>query len=345
MKAAGRVLRVASSPHLRGGRDTEQIMFAVLLALAPATLGAVYIFGLSAALLLLTTTIACVLTEFFYNKLFGRLSTLGDRSAVITGLLLGLVLPPSCPLWMGAVGAIVSMLLGKLIFGGLGANVFNPALVGRAFLQSAFPEAMTTWTVPFAMNRFARIDSATLTPPFFAPVRETIDVFSGATPLAAQKWDGLFTPLQDLFLGTHAGSLGETSAALILAGGLYLTVRRMLDWRVPVAIFATAFVLSGIFFLFDGERYPGPLAFLCSGGLMLGAWFMATDPVTSPLTTAGAYIYGVLIGTLVVVIRFWGGLPEGVMYAILLANAVSPLIDRLTQSRVYGKTRRTLFGR
>jgi electron transport complex protein RnfD len=272
-----------------------------------------------------------------------RESTLGDWSAAITGILLALTLPPGFPLWMGVVAGFVAIALGKAIFGGLGFNVFNPALVGRAFVQAAFPVAITTWTPAFAPNRFVEFIPSTLTLPFTTPpalsewVKHAgVDSFTGATPLAQWKFEGVTANTMDLFTGMAAGSTGETSACLILLCGAYLALRRMMDWRIPAAMLLGAFLAAGLFFLLDGERYPAPLFVLFSGGLMLGAVFMASDMVASPVTPLGVWIYGLFIGVLTVVIRFFGGLPEGVMYAILLGNAVAPLIEQVTQPRIYG---------
>jgi electron transport complex protein RnfD len=252
---------------------------------------------------------------------------------VITGLLLGLTLPPIFPLWMVFLGGVVAIALGKFIFGGLGYNVFNPALVGRAVLQAAFPIAITTWYPAFLDDRFTRIPSSVLTFPFAEPV---FDGMSGATPLSAFKFDNVTTDSADLALGLISGSTGETCALLIILGGAYLVVRNMMNWRIPVTILLTVFALSGILYLVNPQAYPSPVFMLFSGGLMLGAVFMASDMVGSPITTKGIIVYGVFIGVLVVVIRIWGGLPEGVMYAILLGNAIAPQIDKIIKPRVYG---------
>ena len=212
-------------------------------------------------------------------------------------------------------------------------NMFNPALVGRAFLQAAFPVAITTWHPVFAADRFTSLPSSTFTFPFTVPV---YDAITGATPLSAMKFDHQSATAYDLAFGLTTGSLGETSGLIILLGGIYLAARKMLNWRIPASIFVTVAALSGIFYLINPEIYPSPMFMLFSGGLMYGAVFMATDMVASPVTTPGVIIYGAIIGLLVVVIRLWGGLPEGVMYAILFANAASPQIDRLIQPRVYG---------
>jgi electron transport complex protein RnfD len=258
-------------------------------------------------------------------------------------LLLALTLPPGFPLWMAAVAAFVAVGLGKALFGGLGYNVMNPALVGRAFVQAAFPAAITTWTPPFLPGRFSEIIPTTLTMPFMIPpsisdwiATAQIDAFSGATPLALRKFEHISTPISDLLTGAVAGSAGETSAIIIIAGGIYLAARRMLDWRIPVGVLLGAVIVSLPFWLMDAVRYPDPLFVLLSGGLMLGAVFMASDMVASPVTPWGVWIYSLFIGMLTVIIRLFGGLTEGVMYAILLGNAISPLISNVTQRKIFG---------
>lgn len=328
-----RTLNISSSPHIVKGTSTDTIMYNVVLALIPVAIFAVFSFGLSALMVLAATTLSCVLTEHFLCKLSKQESTVSDWSAVITGLLLGLTLPPSFPIWMAFVGGMISIALGKFIFGGLGYNVFNPALVGRAVLQAAFPIAITTWHPAFLTDRFTHFASSTLAFPFAKP---QYDAVSGATPLAAFKFDQVNTETTDLALGIISGSTGETCAVLIILGGIYLIARQMMNWRIPVAILLTVYILSGIFHLMDSEAYPSPLFMLFSGGLMLGAVYMATDMVGSPITPLGVWIYGIVIGILVVVIRLWGGMPEGVMYAILLGNALSPHIDKMIRPRVYG---------
>jgi len=318
----------------------------VVYALVPVSLFAVYQFGISALALIVVTAGSCVLTEQLFCRLSAKPTTVGDYSALITGMLLALTLPPGFPLWMAVVAGFVGIALGKLLFGGLGCNVFNPALVGRAFVQAAFPVAITTWTPALVPGRFEHFIPSTLTLPFIEPValdawlREVAaDGFSGATPLALHKFEHVTTSAVDLFTGMTAGSAGETSALLILVCGGYLAIRRMMDWRIPAAMFTGTFITAGIFFLIDADRYPDPLFMLLSGGLMLGAVFMASDMIASPVTPLGVWAYGLLIGFVAVIIRLFGGLPEGVMYAILLGNAASPLIEAVTQPRVYGTTR------
>jgi Na+-translocating ferredoxin:NAD+ oxidoreductase subunit D len=338
-----RGIEIRTSPHLKRVVTVDKIMRTVVLALLPVAAFAVWQFGLSALLLLLTTTGVAILTEGFFARISGRGNTVSDWSVVITGLLLGLTLPPGFPLWMAAVAAFVGVALGKALFGGLGYNVMNPALVGRAFVQAAFPVAITTWTPAFAPGRFTEVIPSTLTLPFMQPIPVddwvaslNMDGWSGATPLAIQKFQHVETPLMDTFTGLIAGSAGETSALLILICGLWLAWQRMLDWRIPVSVMAGAVLVALPFWLLDPSLYPSPWFVLCSGGLMLGAWFMASDMVASPVTATGVVIYGLFIGALTVVIRLFGGLVEGIMYAILLANALGPLISSWTQPRVYG---------
>ncbi|NIV50151.1 MAG: RnfABCDGE type electron transport complex subunit D [Gammaproteobacteria bacterium] len=333
MADATRTLEIRTSPHILSGYSVDTIMFNVVLALLPTTAFAVYAFGWAALLTLATALASCLLTEALVCRFGGHRSTLGDWSVAITGLLYGLTLPPGLPLWMVAVGGVVAVGLGKALFGGLGQNPFNPALVGRAFLQAAFPAAMTTWTPAFAADRFASLPSSTLTLPFSRPV---YDGMSSATPLAAWKFDGQLTETSDLVMGLTSGSTGETSSLLILLGGVYLVARNMMSWRIPVGVFLAVALLSGALHVAAPEAYASPVFMLFSGGLMLGAVFMATDMVASPMTSLGCFLYGALIGLLVVVIRVWGGMPEGVMYAILLGNAVSPHIDRWIRPRVFG---------
>jgi electron transport complex protein RnfD len=336
MSGSEKYLEIGSSPHITSGASVEIIMRNVVIALLPVSVFAVYSFGLAAALVLATATASCVATEHVLCRVAGRPSTIGDWSVAITGLLYGLTLPPDLPLWMVAVGGVFGVAVGKSLFGGLGSNAFNPALVGRAFLQAAFPQAMTHWSAPLGDARFVDLPASTLTLPFARPV---YDAVTTATPLAAMKFDGVDAANRDLLLGLTSGSTGETCAALILIGGAYLVARNMMNWRIPISIFATVAVVTWAFNTYDPDLFPRPAFMLFAGGLMLGAVFMATDMVASPITNAGCWLYGFIIGVLVVVIRFWGAMPEGVMYAILLANAISPHIDRLIQPTVFGAGR------
>lgn len=317
------IFEIRASPHLHSERSVETIMRAVVMALLPLCAYSVWTFGLSALALIVVTTAACLA--------FDR-----DYSAAITGILLALTLPPGFPLWMAAIGGLIAIGPAKLLFGGLGFNLFNPALVARAFLQAAFPVAITTYTPAAAAGRFSHFLSSTLAWPFLKPHYDSI---TGATPLMLQKFDHVTTAIRPLFFGERMGSAGETSALLILLCGGYLIARKIMNWRIPVAMLGSAFLSGLLFHLSDAARYPSPFFVLFSGGLMLGAMFMATDPVGAPVTPIGVWIYGGIIGLITVLIRFLGGLPEGVMYAILLGNAMSPWIDNITQPRVYGVKR------
>lgn len=328
-------LLLQPAPLLRQGLTTPTAMRDVWLALLPATLGALWYFGLAALLVLLAAIAGAVLTEWAFTQKEERSVTLRDNSAALTGLLLGLTLPPALPLWMAFLGGVVAIGIGKLIWGGLGANLFNPALVGRAFLLATFPIAMTTWTVQQGPAQFFTVHASNLAAPFMQV--PPVDALSAATPLGQMKFEQQATPLWDLLIGNTGGSLGETSALLLLLGGLYLLLRRGLDWRIPLGIFATAALFCAILQGVDAERYPAPLFTLLSGGMLLGALFMATDPVTSPVTPKGTWLFAIGIGLLVVLIRVFGGFPEGMMYAILLMNAATPLIDRWSQPRVFGR--------
>ena len=343
-------LDIRTSPHIQAATPVDVIMRHVVYALLPVCAFAVYQFGLSAFLLILVCTGACLLTEHTawwlarHANARDSASPIRDGSAVVTGILLALTLPPGFPLWMAFVGGVFAITLGKVVFGGIGFNVFNPALVGRAFLQATFPVAITTWTPVQVPDRFTSLIPSTLSTPFLQPLsvvawvkNVSVDGFSGATPLALQKFDHISTNTVDLLTGMTAGSAGETSALLILICGAYLIARRMMDWRIPAGMLGSAFITGGLFYLADPEQYPDPVFILFSGGLILGALFMASDMVGSPVTSLGVWIYGALMGFLTVFIRLKGGLPEGVMYAILLGNAMSPIIDGLTQPRIYGQ--------
>ncbi len=338
-------IELRTSPHVVKGTSVERIMFHVVLALLPIAAFSVWQYGLSALALIVTITLSCIATERLFNHLSGRQSTLSDWSATITGLLLALTLPPAFPLWMGAVAGFIAIALGKALFGGIGYNVMNPALVGRAFVQAAFPVAITTWVPAFAPNRFVEFIPTTFTAPLMTPpdisgwAKSALDGFTGATPLARWKFENVLATPADFISGAVTASAGETSALLILLCGTYLAVRRFMDWRIPVAILGSAALTALLFQTIAPDRYPDPLFVLLSGGLMIGAVFMATDMATSPVTPKGVWIYGVLIGVLTVVIRYFGGLTEGVMYAILIGNALSPLIDQVTQPKVFGEVK------
>jgi electron transport complex protein RnfD len=330
MSGVLRRLIVAASPHLRGPVTTPVIMWNVVASLVPLVAAATYFFGPSALLVISASALGAVATE----HIFGKGGTLSDGSAAITGVLLGLTLPAGFPLWMAVIGSAFAIGVGKLLFGGLGSNVFNPALLGRAFLQAAFPGAITTW--PGFGGPWGALRGDNFAFPFAHPVTDAV---TAATPLGLMKFETKPTHLMDLMLGSTGGSLGETAGVLILVCGAYLAVRNFLNWRIPVAVLGSVVLFAGLLHMVDAARYASPAFELFAGGLMLGAVFMATDPVTAPVTNGGRWIFGVGVGVLVVIIRTWGGLPEGVMYAVLLMNALTPFINQLTQPRVFGTAR------
>ncbi len=331
-------LLLQSAPMLRQGMTTPRAMRDVWYSLLPVIIAALWFFGINALLILAATIAGAILTEWVFTPEETRRTAIADNSAALTGLLLGLTLPPGLPLWMAFLGGVVAIGLGKVIWGGLGHNLFNPALVGRAFLLGTFPIAMTTWTPVSETRDLFEISSSLLALPFQTP---EYDAVSSATPLGLMKFEQERTPFLDLLIGKTSGSLGETSGLLLLLGGIFLFFRRNLDWRIPAAIFIWVGLFSSILFLVDSARFGGPIFHFFSGSLIFGAVYMATDPVTSPITPRGAWIFGIGIGLLVVLIRVFGGLPEGVMYAILLMNAATPLIDRYTQPTVFGRGERS----
>lgn len=306
----GRLLQVRTSPHFRSKISVSRIMWAVIIALLPATAAGVYYFGLDALYVILTTVVAAVLTEYLIKRFFRKKEFVFDGSAVLTGLLLGLILPPLPPkyLWMAALGSVVAIAIAKEAFGGLGHNIFNPALVGRAFLSASFAGVMAGWVA----------------------ARNNIDAYTGATPLSESFNEvGSAALYKGLLFGNVAGSIGETSALLLLIGGLALILFSVINWRIPFFYIGTVFVLG---FAAGGD----PLRHILAGGLFLGAFFMATDYVTSPLTDKGKIFFAVGAGVLTVAIRKWGGMSEGVCFSILLMNAVTPLIDRYSIPKPFG---------
>lgn len=306
-------LLVSPGPHLWRETSINRIMYIVILTLMLPAGAAVYYFGTRAVFLIFSCVLTSVATEYGVKKLRKKPFRM-DGSAVITGLLLALVLPPSLPVWMAVIGSVFAIAIVKESFGGLGHNIFNPALGARAFLTLCFPVEMTTWIAPSG----------------FSPDAVTI-----ATPLSERfVWEGTKTTLYgDMLMGNTGGSLGETSALLIIIGGLILIGLKLIDWRIPVAYIGTV----ALFTLVLGEDV---VYYLMSGGLMLGAFFMATDYVTSPLTRRGKVVFGIGAGLITTVIRIYGGLPEGVCFSILFMNAVTPLIDRYLKTRPYGLVKR-----
>ena len=338
------LIEIRSAPHVQAAKTVETIMRHVVYSLLPICAFYVFQYGISALASILVVTAACLLTERFFVGTGTQAGRLSDYSAVITGLLLALTLPPGFPLWMGAVAGIVAIALGKALFGGIGFNVFNPALVGRAFVQAAFPTAIATYTPSFLAGRFTEFIPSTLAWPLMIPAdaatwlkAKNLDALAGATPLAKWKFDGVIANADELLTSLSGHMAVGPAPVLILLCGAYLAARRFMDWRIPLAILGSAALTAWLLFAFDSTRYPNPFFMLFSGGLILGAVYMATDMATSPVTPKGMWVYGALIGLLTVVIRYYSGLPEGVMYAILIANAASPLIEKITQPVPFGR--------
>ncbi|MFR6542147.1 MAG: RnfABCDGE type electron transport complex subunit D [Butyricimonas virosa] len=317
---------ISPSPHVHGGDSIEKNMYGVLIALVPTFIFSIVFFGLGAILVTLTSVAACLVFEYVIQKyLMKQRPTIWDGSAIITGVLLAFNLPSSLPLWIVVIGALVAIGIGKMSFGGLGNNIFNPALVGRVFLLISFPVQMTTWPVP---NGFATADAVTGATPL-ALVKEAVK--NGQAVGDTLSSVGITTG--NLLLGNIGGSLGEVAAIGLLLGFAYMLIRKIISWHIPVAIFATVIVFSGILNLADPAQFAGPVFHLFTGGLMLGAIFMATDYVTSPMTHKGMLIYGVGIGLLTVIIRVFGAYPEGMSFAILIMNGFTPLINRYCKPR------------
>jgi len=320
-------LYVCSSPHLRDNCSTRRIMLDVIIALLPAVVAGIWFFGINAAAVILVTVVFAVAAEYIMRKGLKRENTISDLSAVVTGLLLALNLPPSIPLWIAAVGAVIAIVIIKQLFGGLGQNFMNPALGARVILIVAWSRHMTTWTQPFT----DAVTTTTATP--------MADAVATATPLGALK-AGAYAAYSysDLFWGNIAGCIGETSAFAILLGFIYLLARRVISWHIPVIYTGTVAVMTWILGP-DGIFTGDPLYHVLSGGLLLGAVFMATDYVTSPVTKTGAAIYAFGCGILTVLFRLYGSIPEGVSFAITLMNVATPLIERYTVPASFGGER------
>ncbi|GAA0241015.1 RnfABCDGE type electron transport complex subunit D [Metaclostridioides mangenotii] len=319
-------LIVSSSPHIRSNEDTSYIMKQVTIALLPAAVAGIYFFRLSALSAMFFCILGTVGSEFLFQKLLKKESSIGDYSAVVTGLLLAFNVPASLPWWMCLLGGAFAIIVVKLLFGGIGNNFLNPALASRAFLLASFPVAMTAWTAPGATNWIGK----------------NIDAVSSATPLSFLKQgaDGVSAlaqnniSLTDMIVGNIGGSLGETSAILLILGGIYLMYKGIINYVIPVAYIVTVFILT---FLFSGFDLTFAIYQLFAGGLMLGAFFMLTDYTTSPMTKKAQIIYAVVAGVLTAVIRMYGGYPEGVSYSILLVNVLTPLLDKYVKNRVFGE--------
>lgn len=316
---------VSPSPHLHTKTSTKSLMRDVVIALLPATVVSILFYGWSELLILGVSVASCVLLEFLITKyLLKKPSTIGDWSAVITGLLLGLNLPATTPWWVVFIGAVVAIGVAKMTFGGLGQNIFNPAIVGRVFLLISFPTYMTDWTRPQGFISSALVDGYTGATP--------LGIAKGMGPQAIEGMDYLNT----LFLNI-GGSAGELSAIALLAGFAYLLIRRVIRPYITLSIIATVAVFSGIFWAIDPTQYTDPLFNILTGGLLLGSIFMATDYVTSPMSNLGGVVYGVGIGLITMLIRYFGAYPEGVSFAILIMNAVVPLLNKWFHTKKYGR--------
>jgi len=307
-------LLAGSSPHIKSGKNVQKIMLDVVIALMPAAVAAIYYFGFKALLLMASTVLSCVLSEFVWTKITKKPNTIGDLSAVVTGILLAFNLSPKVPVWIAIIGGIFAIIITKQLFGGLGHNFINPALAARAFLMASWPVQMTTWVTP------------------------GVDAVSSPTPLAILKGtevSGQMPELIDMFLGKIGGCLGETSALALLIGALYLVARKVITLELPVAFIGTVAFMT---WMLGGETaFSGDFVYhIFSGGLILGAFFMATDYTTSPVTSLGRIIMGIGCGLMTSIIRLYGGYPEGVSYSILLMNLVVPLIDRFIIPKSFG---------
>ncbi|HNZ81916.1 MAG: RnfABCDGE type electron transport complex subunit D [Bacteroidales bacterium] len=318
-------LYVSMSPHIHGGDSISRKMWDVIIALIPALLVSLYFFGLGSLLVTSVSIASCVLFEYLIARfLLKQESTLRDGSAILTGLLLAFNLPSNLPLWIVVIGALVAIGMAKMSFGGLGNNIFNPALVGRVFLLISFPQQMTSWPLPKPFNL------------------HYLDAATGATPLSVMKssrFDRL-PDMLDMFIGNTGGSLGEVAAAALILGGLFLLIRKVITWHIPVSILLTVYIFTGILRVANPEVYADPLSHLLTGGLMLGAIFMATDYVTSPMVKKGQVIYGIGIGIITVCIRVFGSYPEGVSFAILMMNGVTPLINAYCKPKRFGEVKK-----
>lgn len=308
-------LEFTSSPHLHSKFSTSTVMWIVNLSLIPAVVSGIIFFGAYQSIIILTSIFFAILTEAVIQKIRKQKITLTDGSAFLTGLLLALTLPPYFSLSATAIGSVFAIAIGKQVFGGLGNNIFNPALAGRAFLQAAFPVEITTWTSPSF----------------------SVQSVTSATPLAAFKYDKVLTELKPMIIGNIGGCIGETSALAILVGGIFLIAIGIVNYRIPLSIIIGIFVFGGIFNFIDPVKYPPPIFHIFAGGFMLGAFYMATDYVTSPVSSKGMWIFGLGISLFVVIIRLFGGVPEGVMYSILLMNSFVPLINRYTIPKPFGQ--------
>lgn len=337
---------VSPSPHIHGKNDTARIMRDVLIALVPAFGVSLWVYGIGSLVITATAVAACVLFEMLIQRwLLGGRSTVWDCSAVLTGVLLGFNLPSNLPVWMVVAGALVAIGVGKMSFGGLGRNLFNPALVGRVFLLISFPAQMTSFPQPAGVEALTAVSGAA-GGAATAAVEATVDAVSGPTLLGWVKstlaGGGTTADLAGqldytgMLMGLKSGSLGEIAALALLLGFAYLLLRKVITWHVPVAVLGSMALFSGVLWAADPLHYIDPVFHILTGGALIGAIFMATDYVTSPMTRKGMIVYGVGIGVITILIRVWGSYPEGVSFAILIMNAVVPLIDKYMKPRAFG---------
>ncbi len=330
-----KTLIVSSSPHLVDQSSSQKVMLEVTIGTLPAIVMSMYYFRGPAAVVLVSCVVGCLATEWVFNKVRRKAQTLTDFSALVTAIILGLSLPPSLPYWAAILGSVVAIAVSKMLFGGLGSNIFNPAMVGRAFLMACFGTMMTAWTPPATISVDQEVAAVTQPTPLALakqPIKDAAneDKTEKATPAPANSI------ITDMFVGSIKGSAGETSALAWLIGGLFLLWRRTITWHIPVAVLGSSFVAAAIPWLLNQDVYPNPLVHLFGGGLMMCAFFIATDPVSCPLTKTGRLVFGAGVGILIMVIRLGHGLPEGVMYAILLMNSVTPLVDGWTRPKPVG---------
>lgn len=337
-------LYVSASPHVHGSASTNKIMWTVVASLVPAAAWSVYLFGLPALTVVVATVLFSVLAEALWQVLVKNPMTIKDGSAVLTGLILALTLPPGLPLWICAIGSLVAIVITKAFFGGLGQNPFNPAMTGRVFLLIAFPGPLTRWLVPMGTgdklfgHPVTALDASGKIVELGAA---GVDAMTAATPLGILSEQGAsavatLSSGSDLFIGFVNGSLGETSALLLLVGGLFLMVRKIITWHIPVSFLGSMALFSAITHGLDPATYASATFHLFTGGAILGAFFMATDYVTSPMHPKGKILFGVGCGVLTMVIRIWAGYPEGVSFAVLLMNAAVPIIDTYTKPKKFG---------
>lgn len=325
-----KLLTVSPSPHVHSADSTPKIMYRVVYALIPALLWSVFVFGLDALRVTLIAVVACLAFEYIIQKyLMNVKPSVTDGSALVTGILLAFNVPSNLPWWIILIGALASIGIGKLSFGGLGANIFNPALVGRVFLLISFPVQMTSWPV----NRQSEVDGVTAATPL-SVIKEGIN---NGTPIAEIR-DRL-PDAADMLVGNIGGSLGEISAILLILGGLYMLFKKVITWHIPTSIIVSVGAIAGIFWLINPQVYINPVYHLLSGGLMLGAIYMATDMVSSPMTAKGQWIYGVGIGIITISIRLFGAYPEGISFAILIMNAFTPLINTYVKPKRFGRNK------